>query len=412
MNNPPLNLHSLGTLKHYQVRRAQSSMNEVRTQNQQAVIEAILHAGQTSRKDLCRTTGLSASTVGLIVNQLIEKGILMESGAGSSDRGRKPIAIGINAGAGTVLAVDVNDMSIGLFDLHLKPIDINSAYQPEKRPSPQDVVQLIKTEVETMTKTAPPPLVIGVSVPGEVDPTSGIVLNSTNLEWTDVSLGMMIARETGIPTVVESNMVCLSLTEAWNGVAGGVDDFAFIHVGWRGVGAGLVLNGDVYRGANLRAAEIGHLQVEPDGPLCRCGKRGCLEAIASGRNTTRRAFTGSAGAADGSEGEVDLTMWKKLLLAAERGEEKALAALNRTASALGRAAASLAVAVDPSMLVFGGRVMEAQKYIMPQVEQVVKEMCLPATAAHIQIKVATDAAEKSMTGAARIALRSYLFNIA
>lgn len=390
------------------VRRSASPMNSVRSQNRQAVLEAIFDRSQTSRKELCVITGLSASTVGLIVNDLIERGILYESGSAASERGRKPIAISFDPAFVNILAVDVDEMSANVFDLQGNALLEPTQFEVDGPPRPADVVQLVRNRLQSLPADMKWPGVVGVSVPGTVNSATGQVLFSSNLGWDNVALGSLITRETGIPVIIESNMVCLTLTEAWFGAASDADTFGYIHAGWRGVGGGLVLGGNIYRGANSNGAEIGHMQVDPHGPQCSCGKRGCVEVLASGKATLERA---RARLLEQGAANAKALTWSELIQAEKDGNATVRQVLTETGRILGQVAANMVLFLDPNKLVFGGRVMEAHNTIMPVIRQVISEQVLSSSAQNLALDVATDSREKSMAGAARIAARSYLFSM-
>jgi predicted NBD/HSP70 family sugar kinase len=383
-------------------------MNNVRQLNRQNVLEAIFSREFTSRKELCSLTGLSASTVGLIVNDLIKRGILYESGAAESDRGRKPIVIRMDPQVVSILAVDVDELSANVYDLHgnalLQPLQI----EVEGRPTPADVVELVKECLARIPQDMKMPGAIGISVPGTVDSPNGRILSSSNLGWNNVPLGDLVTRATGIPTIVESNMVCLTFTEAWFGESSNQDSLVYVHAGWRGVGGGIVINGEIYRGNNSSSAEIGHLQIDPSGVTCVCGKRGCVETIASGRATLMRARERLS--AQGVADAANLT-WSALLAMAAAGDLTAVQTIQETAKVLGQVVVTLVLLFDPAVLVLGGRVLEAHEIILPVVKQIVAEQALQTDSSDLILGVATDSKAKSMIGAALIAGRSFLFSL-
>ncbi|HHT26289.1 MAG TPA: ROK family transcriptional regulator [Firmicutes bacterium] len=383
-------------------------MNNVRQLNRQNVLEAIFSRESTSRKELCSITGLSASTVGLIVNDLIKRGLLYESGAAESDRGRKPIVIRMDPQFVSILAVDVDELSANVYDLHgnalLQPLQM----EVEGRPTPDDVVNLVKQCLASIPQDVKLPGVIGISVPGTVDSPNGSVLSSSNLGWRNVPLGDLVTRATGIPTIVESNMVCLTFTEAWFGESSNQNSLVYVHAGWRGVGGGIVINGEIYRGNNSSSAEIGHLQIDSEGETCICGKRGCVETIASGRATLLRARERLS--AQGVEDANDLT-WPALQEMVAAGDPIAVETMQETARILGQVVVTMVLLFDPAVLVLGGRVLEAHDIILPIVKKMVAEQALLMDSSDLVLGVATDSKEKSMIGAALIAGRSYLFSL-
>jgi glucokinase len=197
---------------------------------------------------------------------------------------------------------------------------------------------------------------LGFSCTGVLNVERGWVYMNNNMGWLDVPFRAMVAERLGIPVVLEMDANAAALGEFWMGQARGYDSFAFVIVG-TGVGAGIILKGDVWRGANGTANEIGHTVILPNGPLCSCGKHGCLEALASGWAIARKA-------------EAAVTLGRKTILkdragsisgqhvaeAARAGDEVAQEILNEAAFYLGIGLSNLITIINPQAIVLGGGV--------------------------------------------------------
>jgi predicted NBD/HSP70 family sugar kinase len=188
---------------------------------------------------------------------------------------------------------------------------------------------------------------VGVGVPGIVEPASGRVRNAVNLgiDGVPVHLGEQLAHATRATVAVDNDVNAAALGTAAS--LAGVDDLAYLSVG-TGIAAGFVIDGRLRRGRRGLTGEIGHIPIDPSGPLCECGQRGCLEAVASGPAIARRWPAG--------DGEAPAT---SLVVAAGRGEPAAVAVLDEVASHLALAVTVVALTVDPDVVVLGGGVAEA-----------------------------------------------------
>lgn len=376
--------------------------------NRRLVLEAILSHQSISRTDLTQLTRLSASTVGLIVNELIAEGILAESGTAQSTRGRKPIVVELQPRAATIVGIDLNELTGSVFDLESQPCMDYVSLPSKDHIEHHDVIRLIQALLQKLPPETPLPRGIGISVPGIVDTMSGHVLFSSNLGWADVPLGRLVAGETGLPVIVEPNRICLAMSEAWSGVARGIKNFIYFHVGWRGVGAGLVMNGSVVRGAHHKAGEIGHLQVFADGPQCHCGKWGCLEMVATGRAIMQRVQM----QLDRENRSNELpASFAELAEAARQGHDVYRQALEEAGRILGDSLASLVATTDPELVVLGGSTMAAKDVLLPVIEDLVRDTTL-VSSKPISIVPTQDSKNKSAMGIARIASRRLLLDVA
>jgi glucokinase-like ROK family protein len=204
---------------------------------------------------------------------------------------------------------------------------------------------------------------IGVGVPGRVDAVAGIVRLATNLGWHDLPLARLIEGELGVPCLVENDVGLAASGLAGHPIASGAKSLAYVAVG-TGIGAGLVLNGRLHRGDRGMAGEIGHVIVEPDGSVCRCGQRGCLETVASGPFIARRAADALAAGAPSAGAQSILrqagTLTAKTVYeAAGAGDELARTIADEVGRTLARAVAGLMLTCDLDLVLLGGGVAAA-----------------------------------------------------
>lgn len=276
---------------------------------------------------------------------------------------------------------------------------------------PEDFVRRLAGELAALLQEAgrrrEEVLGLGVGAPGPLDPQSGVVFEPPNLAgWRDVPLAAMLREAAGIPTWVENDANAAALAEAWVGVGVGVRDLIYITVS-TGIGGGLILNGELYHGVSGTAGEVGHMTVEPEGPLCGCGRRGHLEAVASGgaiarmaqealragRETRLRALSPQALTAE-AVAEV-----------ARQGDAVAREVYARAGAYIGLAVASLVNVLNPAMVVFGGGVSKAGDLLLEPVRRVVRERAFRRPAEAVQIVPAALGDDVGVIGAAAVVYR-------
>ena len=217
---------------------------------------------------------------------------------------------------------------------------------------------------------------LGVGVPGRVDRERGHVTLAMNLDWQDLPLGPRLADQLGIPVAVENDVRAAALGLHRGGLFGPVDSLALLAIG-TGISAGVVLDGVLHRGANGLAGEIGHVIIEPDGPRCACGNRGCFETVAAGPAILNRTLEGWAarrnGSVDAPSHATSATTTKTgadaAFAAAASGDPVAADAIERAGRAIAWGIHLLALAYDVNRIVIGGGVSHAGEAFMAPIRR-------------------------------------------
>lgn len=253
---------------------------DARRINLALVLQTVYNDPELSRADIARATGLTRVTVSDLVAELIGSDLVWEAGLSSVSRPGKPATLlGFNATARDILSLDLSapDTLIGAI------VSLRGVPQRVIRRSLSGSVgegavdAVIAFARELAGASSRPILGLGVGTPGTVDET-GNVLSAPNLEWRNVPLQRLLSDELGLAVHVENDANAAVLAERRFGA--GSDDLVRIHLS-RGVGAGLLVAGDLVHGASRAAGEIGHVVIDDQGPACSCGKRGCLETWVS-----------------------------------------------------------------------------------------------------------------------------------
>jgi glucokinase len=246
---------------------------------------------------------------------------------------------------------------------------------------------------------------VGAGAPGPLDPVSGVVFQPPNLAgWRDVPLRDLLVARFGLPSIVENDANAAALGEHWVGAGAGVDDLVYITVS-TGIGGGLILRGRIYHGVSGTAGEVGHMVIDPSGPRCPCGRRGCLEALASGTaigRAAREAVAAGRPTALAALAGGGLTA-AEVARAASEGDAVAREVYARAAAALGAGVTNLVNLLNPAMVVLGGGVMRAGELLLGPVRRIVRQEAFDRPGAVVQIVPARLGDDAGAVGAAAVA---------
>lgn len=331
--------------------------------NQSVILEAIRRApGGLSRVELAETTGLSAQTVSNICRRLLDADLITEAGKEVLGPGKPRTILRLNPGGRFALGahLDPTVTTIVLLDLAGTVIARERIGTPlEQRPD--EVIGAIAASTDRLLRQsgvdARRVAGLGVAAPGPIDPVAGALVDPPNLHgWHRVPLRDELAGRARIEVVVEKDVTAAAIAEMWAGspsTAG--ESFVFLYLG-TGIGAGLVVDGEVVLGSAGNAGEIGHIVVDPDGPECGCGARGCVAVTCTPESLVREAWSVIDGPAPGEAADtarVDAA-FTRLADVAERGEPRAVEVLDRAAVRFARLLSVITNLLDVDRVVLGG----------------------------------------------------------
>ncbi|MEV4576347.1 ROK family transcriptional regulator [Nonomuraea jabiensis] len=312
-----------------------------------AILALLGTVGPLSRSEIARRLDLSPATVTQLTRELMGHGMLEELDLKPSRGGRPAVRLGLVGSAGRALGVKVTADHLVLVDVRLDGEVLGSWERPFD-PSAPDALDSLAGAISSVVaessadERTPPLLGIGVGVPGSVDDQATGTVNAPTLGWRAMAVGDWLRRRLELPVLVENDVNALAAAERLYGRGRTHRDFLVVTIG-RGVGAAIVADGRVYRGARGGAGEFGHLPVDPGGPVCGCGARGCLEA-----------YVGAAGLlASARARNVHLDL-PALGRAAAGGDAGAREVFAEAGAILGRATAGLINVVDPEVVVVLG----------------------------------------------------------
>ena len=382
-----------------------SDLHDMREANNTLVLRVIRQHGPLARVAIARRTGLSRTTVSSIVDGLLAEGVVREGETLSAapSGGRRPTLVHFNESAGVILGVDFGRTHYTLLatDLH--------AHVIARRSGPCDtdlgpdvllprLIEEIRRLISENQLDWDRVVGVGVGIPGPVDATLNMLVTPPRMTgWDRVDVTGILRAALGTPVLLNNDANLGALAEGRYGAALGASNFIYVKVG-TGIGCGMVIDGKIYRGSSGVAGEFGHFTVDRDGPLCACGNRGCLEAVAGAPQIVRLALeagyrqgeavahaaTSGAGAQDVQNTEdIDVA---EVIQAALHGDRACRAAVGRAAELIGVAMAGLVNLVNPSVITLYGSVARAGELLLGPIREAIRERSLLAASQAVRVQ--------------------------
>jgi len=270
---------------------AKATHQQTKQRNRDLVLKMIFEHDAISRAEVARVTKLTRATVSDMVANLIEEGLVEEVGYGESIGGKAPILLSLVANSRYLIGLNLaQDKFIGSV-VNLRGEIKETVEFPVNDSDGEQALQLVYRILDQLTKNEWRPLVgIGVGTPGLVNTQEGIVINAVNLDWQDLPLAHLLESRYDLPITVLNDSQATAIGEFVYGGNHQFESNLIVVTVKHGIGAGILINGRLFQGDGGGAGEIGHIVVQENGALCRCGKHGCLEAIASARAVVQRAI--------------------------------------------------------------------------------------------------------------------------
>ncbi len=365
-----------------------------RAHKRAALLRTLRGSAGASRTALANSLGFSQGTARILVDELMDAGLVCAVGVDLSTGGRPSRRVSLNPDGPLVLGVDLSqmEMRLGLFDLRGDVVE--SRRRSFERYGDQVQLDGIVSEIEQLAATRSQRVVgVGLAVPGYLDAASGLVIFSANLGWHDVELGAAVRDALGIDVLVERNANAAMLAEIWNNPSPTGDPAVFVTMG-SGIGVAIQVAGRFLVGAGGAAGEFGHIVIDPLGPECRCGRRGCLEAFASTRAIGER-YQQLKGIAP----EVSLPPGALASALAAR-EPEAREAIDSALAALVGGLATLISLVNPEVIILGGDLLHADSSMLDRIRVGVDEHALAHMASQVRIEESRLHEDAPLVGAA------------
>src|SRR5262245_29412797 len=354
------------------------SLESLRRLNRLRVIHALRDQGLISRAEIARRTGLSRSTVSSLVSDLQADGLVVEraelGAAHGTQGGRPPILLSFDSSAGAAVGIDfghshlrvaISDLSSRILAERAVPLDTDHAAEEGLDAAADLVVELLAEAGIDSSQV----IGAGMGLPGPIRQEDGVVGSSAILPgWVGVPAVGEMRRRLDIPILVDNDANLGALAEAAFGAGRDAGDLVYLKVS-SGIGAGLILNGRLYRGSAGLAGELGHVLVSPDGIVCRCGNRGCLETVAA-----TGALVDLLRRSHGDDITID-----GMLEAARDGDAGCRRVIHDAGRALGTVAATLLNILNPEMVIVGGHLAAAGDILLDGMRESIARAALPET---------------------------------
>lgn len=396
-----IDIHKVGRATHQVLR----DLNEV------LVLNVVRERQPISRIEIAEWTELEGSTVSKIVARLLESEFVYEDGvaAASPNGGRRKRYLHLNPDKAYAVGVDVGSrqITVALSDFSGRILRSDLV---ENEADPKRALERAAGTIKKILQASPAKERvegIGVSLIGLIDPAEGRVLAGESLGWgDDVSVGAMLRQSLSmdLPIYFENGARLAALAELWFGQHASPQprDLVFLDIG-DGIGAGIVIRGRLYPGSLHGAGEFGHISLDPEGPACICGGRGCLEVFASDQATLERYH--ELRRADGKAVEdTESVTIKEVVRRGLQGDPQAISALRQTATYLGRGLIPVIYSVNPGVIVLGGAISEAWEIIYPEMRRVLASQVTRFYSSHVSIIPSTLEDKPSLVGAIALVL--------
>ncbi|HEX6560162.1 MAG TPA: ROK family protein [Longimicrobiales bacterium] len=357
--------------------------------NRQILLNLVREHQPISRADLARMMDVGRGMVTELVNTLIAEGVIHEGATAVAPRGRRPTLLHIRSGDRFVVGVDLrfSRTYLMLCDFSGRQLALENF---EAITDPKLLVKTLTARVRRLLDAhgaAESCIGVGVVVGGMVDPRTGRVLNSPQLGWRNVDFADDLASALGLHVAVENAPKACALAHLWLGPRAGEDSDNFVYVTVsEGVGAGIVLNGQVVRGQGHTSGEFGHIPINPDGPICLCGAKGCLEANTSNLATLARYLGYDFSDPDARQRlrESRFT-FDDLMARARSGDARAIDAIKQSGHYLGIGLSVIVNGINPARIYVGGEIAQVWDLIADSIAKTVAERALTEQAARTPI---------------------------
>jgi glucokinase-like ROK family protein len=392
--------------------RADQSL--VKQLNSALILHLLLADSPQSRANLAQQTGLNRSTISSLVGDLIEQALIREVGLEeASARGRPGVLLELNPGGGGIVGIEISVNHVTAILTDFTAQTLWRQYVHILPNAPQDEViaiaeNLISTALQAGQAHGLRQLGIGLAVPGLVDTEKGVLVYAPILHWRNVPFRDLWGCKFRVPLYIENDGNASALGEYYFGVAKGYSDFLFLGTGI-GMSGGLMLNGHLYRGVGGFAGEIGHIIVESGGELCSCGRRGCWETLVG----TPAVIRGIVHALNNSAPSCipalvghnyDRITMEVVVDAANRGDQLALDTLSSIALHLGSGIANLVNIFNPALIVLGGELTRAGRYLLPTIGKIIAAEALTDVSRMAALAVSAQTTDACVRGAAALVI--------
>lgn len=370
-----------------------------RRHNRAQILNRLRLQGSVSRATLAKQTGLTRSTISRIVDELIEENLVQELDSVNNGRGRPSILLSLNPHGGAAIGIEigVNFISILLTDFLSKPIwreRITLEEGSEFDDYVKNAESLIENAIEISNQHNLPLIGIGLAIWGLVSYDKNLIHLAPNLKWRDVTLGQKWEKLYGVQVITENDANASALGEYYFGAGKEMEDFIYLSIDI-GVGSGIISKGKLFRGAEGFAGEFGHLTIDPNGKLCSCGKRGCLETVVGRRVIVNRYRELS--------NEPNLSL-ESIIKKAENGDRNALQVFDELSEDLGFGIGQVVNILNPKGVILGWSLGQAFPFLISGIKRGLAKSSLPDLRENIEIIPSLNGSDDALLGCIALVL--------
>ncbi|WP_284641500.1 ROK family transcriptional regulator [Paenibacillus silviterrae] len=370
----------------------------VKRMNKSIVLNHIRFDSPISRARIAELTGLTKATVSSLVAEWIESGLVREIGEGASSGGRKPVMLVFDASAAYVVGVDLGTDYVLAVLTDLNGNVVEESRSKHENESVDAVIDAVNESIREVAGRVPDSrygvVGIGIGIPGISD-EEGNVLFAPNLGWENVPLQQRISEEFGLPVVIENEANAGAVGEQRFGAAQDSSFLVYVSIG-SGIGTGILIKGELFRGSTGFSGELGHVTIEHNGKPCRCGNAGCWELYASEKALVEDARNAIPGV------KVDA-----LLQLAADGEPAAIEAFGRLGRYLGIGMVNIINGFNPESIVIGGRLATAEAWLKEPIREVIESRSLPYPRASLKVQFSSLGMRSTVLGVCSLAITRF-----
>lgn len=369
----------------------------VRKINTVIVLDTLRHFQPISRAALSKKTGLNRSTISSIIQSLIDINFVRETELQVERIGRPGMLLTLNPSGGFAIGLEINVDYVSAILVDFNGKLRRKLFRSIQRDLAQHEILMVAVRMVTALTDLGrslniPFLGLGIGLPGVVDSSAGNLVFAPNLGWRDLEIGKIFFNQFNVPVLVENEANCAALGEYRYGVAKGVPNLIYLSAGI-GMGGGILVDGQLFRGSQGFAGEIGHMVIEQGGNACACGRHGCWETYISPLaviSQVRGHITDGSPSSllEITKGRLQYLSFSQIVIAARQGDALSLQAINEVAHYLGVGVANLINIFNPNLIVLGGALAQAADLIIPQIQDRLPATLIAGRAASVKIQPA------------------------
>ncbi|NIO20560.1 MAG: ROK family protein [Candidatus Aenigmarchaeota archaeon] len=385
-----------------------ATRQQTKTHNTHLILKAIYCKGKISRADIARLTGLTRTTVSDAVAKLINDGLVAEVGLGPSGGGKPPILLSIVDNSRYLIGIDLADIEFRGALINLRGEIRHRFNLSIDGRNGDDALKLVYEMIDKLISfTDSPILGIGIGTPGLIDSKRGFVHNAVNLNWHNLYLRDLLEERYEFPIHIANDSQVAALAEFTFGDSKNISNLIVIKIG-RGIGAGIILNRQLYFGESFGAGELGHVAIVDDGELCRCGHYGCLETVTSSQAIVGRAQATAKNNPHSAlhrfikkTEEINTEVVSKALM---DGDKELHQIVDEAGRYLGMAVANLVGILNVQCIVIAGSAASFGQTLLDPIKREVKRRSLAALADETNIEITSLGPDIVILGAAALLL--------